>query len=80
MLLDPHMAHIHTEHRRQVLMEEASHRRLIAAAREAASSGSAAPGRARPRAWRPALYRMGVWLVEAGQRLQAAAQPRVLTA
>jgi hypothetical protein len=80
MLLDPYMAHIHSEHRRHVLLEEAAHHRLITLAREAVRSGNQAPRHARPHVWRPALYRVGVWLVGAGQRLQAAAQPRVLAA
>ena len=80
-MFDPHSAPIHSEYRRQELLNEALRDRLIAAARR---SGAVPPTPAlwqeRRPVWRPALYRIGAWLVGAGERLQAAAEPRVLAA
>ncbi|HET7767603.1 MAG TPA: hypothetical protein VFN74_02440 [Chloroflexota bacterium] len=80
-MFDPHTAPIHSEYRRQTLLEEAARDRLVATARrEAAAVPAAALWQERRRVWRPALYRLGAWLVGAGERLQAAAEPRVLAA
>jgi hypothetical protein len=77
-MLDPFGTGVHTAHRRAVLLMEAERERLLAAARLAQRSQRGDdPALAGRWAWRPALYRVGAWLVESGLRLQAAAQPRV---
>ena len=76
-MFDPYAAHCEVEYRQSRLLQEAAERRLISEARCAA----AAPRPTGPTlAWRPALFQLGAWLVGAGRRLQAAAQPRVLAA
>ena len=79
-MFDPHTAPIHSEYRRQMLLEEAARDRMVAAARRDAAAVPAAALWQERRVWRPALYRIGAWLVGAGERLQAAAEPRVLAA
>ena len=78
VMLDPFGAGVHAAHRRAVLLKEADRERLLALAQRAhRSSPTGRPELARRWEWRPALFRVGEWLVEAGLRLQSAAQPRV---
>ena len=80
-MLDPHTTPIHVEYRQRQLLAEASHQRLVDLARRG-------NGEARRRAipargaivWRPALFRIGAWLVDIGRRLQAVAEARVAAA
>ena len=79
-MLDPHFAPIHSEYRRHALLQEAAQLRLVALARRGAVEASDEAPASPSMTWRPALFRFGVWLVQVGQRLQAAASPRVLAA
>ena len=83
-MLDPHTTPIHVEYRQRQLLAEASHQRLVdLARRRRRGNGEPRPGAVFARdtlAWRPALFRIGAWLVDIGRRLQAVAEARVVAA